>query len=328
MLEKFADSRHFYEHEVAPMLMESFHEYVGRIAVGLVGEGSDCFGRDDLISRDHDFGTGVCLWLTDADMALFGKELSNAYDALLEKRGGGGLSKRLRERRGVMTINVFYSDILGCGLDAEKCVLSESDWMRLDHSCLATAVNGEVFRDDAGVFSAFRKLLLDYYPEKIWRVRIAEEFHRFSSSLQVNYARCMTRGDIVTANICRNRGVEAAMQLFFLYKREYPPYYKWTYRRMEELDREPNVWSLKSLSGESGVYSELVRELSCETGDPECWKDRPYNSDRLNTDDKTVRLTEQIAARIVRFFGQRGLIRDIDPYPEKYVDEILKYEKM
>lgn len=30
-----------------------------KIAVGLVGEGSQCFGFDDEISTDHDFGPGV-----------------------------------------------------------------------------------------------------------------------------------------------------------------------------------------------------------------------------------------------------------------------------
>ena len=63
----YAAGRRFYENHVAPMIRERFPEYESRIAVGIAGEGSDCFGYDDLISRDHDFGTGVCLWVTEAD---------------------------------------------------------------------------------------------------------------------------------------------------------------------------------------------------------------------------------------------------------------------
>ena len=313
------------------MIHEKFREAEQRIAVGIAGEGSDCFGYDDLISRDHDFGTGVCLWLTEEDMNAFGRELSDAYTALVESRGGDGLTARLRERRGVMTINDFYSNVLGTDLDVEKlCDIfglnrrkkasdGDSDiemeltgefWNDLDNSCLATAVNGEVFRDDLGVFSAFRKFLLDYYPENVWRIRIAEELHSFSAALQVNYARCMTRGDVVAASVCKLRGLESAMQLFFLMKREYPPYYKWTYRRLTELDRE-------------GVFSALLRDLSLRSCNTGAWEGRPYNPDKLNTDDEVVLITEKLASHIVRMLGQRGFIRSTDPYLEKYVDEVL-----
>ena len=313
------------------MIHEKFREAEQRIAVGIAGEGSDCFGYDDLISRDHDFGTGVCLWLSGEDMQAFGRDLADAYATLVESRGGDGLTERLRERRGVMSINDFYSNVLGTDLDVEKLCdifglnrrkkasdgasdiemeLDGEFWNDLDNSCLATAVNGEVFRDDLGVFSAFREFLLDYYPEDIWRIRIAEELHSFSAALQVNYARCMTRGDVVAASVCKLRGLESAMQLFFLMKREYPPYYKWTYRRLTELDRE-------------GAFSSLLRDLSLRSCNTGAWEGRPYNPDKLNTDDEVVLITEKLASHIVRMLGQRGFIRSTDPYLEKYVDEVL-----
>ena len=93
--DSFESSKHFYLEQVAPMLHERFPQYEDCIAVGLAGEGSDCFGYDDLISRDHDFGTGVCLWLTDEDMDQFGAELTEAYDELAYSSRGAGLSARL-----------------------------------------------------------------------------------------------------------------------------------------------------------------------------------------------------------------------------------------
>ena len=86
----------------------------------MAGEGSDCFGYDDLVSRDHDFGTGVCLWLTDEVCREIGEDLRAAYDALVDRHPGGlELSARLRERRGVMTVRTFYSNILGIPVDPE-----------------------------------------------------------------------------------------------------------------------------------------------------------------------------------------------------------------
>ena len=107
----FDNSRTFYEKYVAPMIHEHFPEYENRIATGLVGEGSDCFGYDDLISWDHDFGTGVCLWLTDEDMQSFGSELSARKEELAGQHGGSSLSQRLRDRRRVMTIHDFHKSI-------------------------------------------------------------------------------------------------------------------------------------------------------------------------------------------------------------------------
>ena len=59
--------KRFYELHGAKMIHEEFPNYEARIAVGLVGEGSECFGYDDAISRDHDFALGFCLWLSEED---------------------------------------------------------------------------------------------------------------------------------------------------------------------------------------------------------------------------------------------------------------------
>lgn len=47
------------------MLEAKFSEDLDKIAVGLVGEGSDCFGFDDKISRDHDWGPGFAIWIPE-----------------------------------------------------------------------------------------------------------------------------------------------------------------------------------------------------------------------------------------------------------------------
>ncbi|WP_051154853.1 DUF4037 domain-containing protein [Butyrivibrio sp. NC2007] len=308
--EIFDKSRRFYENKVAPMIHEKFAEYESHIAVGLSGEGSDCFGFDDFISRDHDFGTGVCLWLSEEDFHRFGRLLSIAYNELVDATPGADLTDRLRQRRGVMTINGFYSYVLGTEIDAEENLITDDVWRALDHSCLATAVNGDIFRDDLGKFSAFRKTLLDYYPERIWRERIANELHRFASSLQVNYSRCMARKDTVAAEICKATGLQAAMELFFLLKRVYPPYYKWTYRALEELD-----------SG--GRFSRLVKELAEANCALSAWEHIKYMPDNLNMSDKVVALSEQIAEMLVKLLLGANLIDALDTYLEVYVDVIL-----
>lgn len=303
-------NRRFYEMYVAELIHERFSEYEDRIAVGIAGEGSDCLGYDDAISRDHDFGTGVCLWLTDEDMVRFGQALSEAYNELVDSAERSYLTKRLRERRGVMTIHDFYSTILRIDCDTEGCRLTEDEWYRLDHSCLKTATNGEIFRDDLGTFTAFRKYLLNYYPDRVWRLRIAEQLHEYASSFQVNYARCMTRGDTVAAELCRAKGIQAAMELFFLLRREYPPYYKWTYRALSDLDEE-------------GIFSGKIRETAEEHIRPEAWEGTRYHPNRLNYKDRIVSLSEEIASEIEQMLVEKGLIRRRGRYLELHVDEVL-----
>lgn len=304
-------NRRFYDEYVADLIHAKFVEYEDRIAVGIAGEGSDCFGYDDLISRDHDFGTGVCLWLTDEDMDRFGYSLSIAYNELVDSVERKYYTERLRERRGVMRIHDFYSNILRIDCDTDNCVMTDEQWLSLDHSCLKTAVNGVIFRDDAGKFSAFRKLLLDYYPDRVWRIRIAEQLHEYSASLQVNYARCMTRNDTVAAQIARIRGLKAAMELFFLLKREYPPYYKWTYHALKDLDKE-------------GSFSENIQELADTGCDRNAWEGTAYHPERLNYKDKIISLTETIAGHIVEMLMENDLSKKRDPYLESYVEEVLE----
>lgn len=303
-------NRRFYESRVAGMIREKFSEYEERIAVGIAGEGSDCFGYDDEISRDHDFGTGVCLWLTDEDMARFGSPLSAAYNELVDSAERAYYTDRLRERRGVMTIRGFYSNVLNIRIGTENAILTEDQWYLLDHSCLKTATNGEIFRDDLGVFTAFREYLLGYYPDRVWRRRIAEQLHEYASAFQVNYARCMTRGDTVAAELCRARGISAAMELFFLLKREYPPYYKWTFRALGELDRE-------------GTISSKLKELSLERIRPEAWEGTRYHPNRQNYKDRIVSLSEEIACEIEDMLVKAGLSRARGRYLESHVSAVL-----
>ena len=75
-------SERFYEAYGRPMIREQFPEYEERIAVGLVGHGSECFGYDDDVSSDHDYGPEFCLFLTEEDHREIGFRLERAYDKL------------------------------------------------------------------------------------------------------------------------------------------------------------------------------------------------------------------------------------------------------
>ena len=98
-------SEKYYREIGAPMIEDKFSEYSNRIAAGLVGEGSECFGYDDEISRDHDWGPSFCLWLTKEDFQQIGARLHEEINKLPKKFGD--ISPRQESQYGSGRIGVF-----------------------------------------------------------------------------------------------------------------------------------------------------------------------------------------------------------------------------
>lgn len=209
-------------------------EVLERAAAGLVGEGSECFGFDDQLSRDHDWGPGFCVWLSREDMARLGERAAAVYRALPEEFLG---LRRLRPshlsagRVGVLETGPFYARFLG--LDRPPQALDQ--WRALPESGLAAATNGAVFRDPTGEFTAVRDGLLAYFPEDVRRKKLAARCALAAQSGQYNYLRCLRRGERVAALLALTHFIEHVQAVVFLLNRRYRPYYKWTQRAMRDL---------------------------------------------------------------------------------------------
>lgn len=157
-------SRRYYEAYGRDMIARTVPpEIAGRLTVGLVGEGSQCFGFDDAISQDHDFAPGFCIWMEDADYEACGADLQRAYDALPASFLGFSRDNVLAaERLGVMTVCGFYSRFTASPTGVPQTGI---DWLLTPEHQLAAATNGEIFAEGTGHFSEIRRRLLDFYPE-------------------------------------------------------------------------------------------------------------------------------------------------------------------
>ena len=160
----------YYEIYGKPMIEEKFSQYKREMAVGLVGEGSECFGFDDEYSTDHDFGPGFCIWLPRNLYMSIGEALQKAYNELPSSFMGYNSYEKIVQRRvGVFDIESFYHKYTNCGAFPKNVV----EWMKIPERFLATAVNGKVFFDERGEFTRAREVLKGFYPDDVLRKKLA-----------------------------------------------------------------------------------------------------------------------------------------------------------
>lgn len=283
----------FYEEFGKPMIRQRFPEYEQVIAVGLVGEGSECFGFDDQVSRDHDFGPGFCLWLTDPVYDEIGEELQGAYDELPSTYMGVTRFTTLKaqKRVGVFRIGDFYESLIGL----RDVPTTQNQWLFLDDYRLATAVNGKVFKDDLGEFSRIRKGILAYYPEEVRLKKIARQAALMAQSGQYNYSRMFGRGEKVTASIALSEFMKHTMAMVYLLNRTYAPFYKWMHKGMERLAILPEI---------RDILNALV---DFQTGD-----------------ERIPQTIEIIVALIIAEMKKQGLTSGEDNYLDHHTDNILR----
>lgn len=277
-------SKCYYETYGKAMLKEQFPEYADRVAAGLVGHGSECLGFDDMWSKDHDFGPGFCLWLTEKDYEKVGQKMQEAYEALpkafmgyparnTSKRGGG--------RVGVLSIPEFYEEFTGNGA-----------WSEMEDEKLAMAVNGEMFDDPLGEFSAIREQLQNGMPFAVWKRRLANAVALTAQAGQYNYGRCKKRNDIVAANLALDEFVREGMRTVYLLNRRYMPYYKWAWRGLENLER----------------LSEL----------------KPLFEQVLSSEGERESVVEEICARLLEELKRQNLTYGEETFLELHVERILE----
>lgn len=229
-------AREYYEACGAPMIREQFPEYEEIIAAGLTGSGSECYGYDDEISGDHDFEPGFCLFIPGEDIVdrRTAFRLERAYAKLPAEFGGYRRQKMAPaggQRHGVFRIDAFFTDKIGCVPEN----MTAEDWLRIPEWALAEAVNGEMFRDDAGLMEDQRNILKNM-PEDIRKKRLAGHLLLMAQSGQYNYTRCVRRGENGAAQLAAGEFVKHAMAAAFLLNRRCMPYYKWSFRAMRELE--------------------------------------------------------------------------------------------
>jgi hypothetical protein len=228
-------ARAYWETYGIPMIREQFPAYEGIIAAALTGSGSECYGFDDEVSRDHDFEPGFCLFIPGEEIVdrRTAFQLERAYAKLPAEFEGFRRQKMNPvggQRHGVFRIDEYFTEKIGCPVEE----LTAERRLRLPDYALAEAVNGEVFRDDAGLLTDCRRILREM-PEDVRRKRLAGHLLLMAQSGQYNYRRCLSHGETGAAQLAAGEFVRHTLAAVFLLNRTYMPYYKWSFRALKAL---------------------------------------------------------------------------------------------
>lgn len=261
-------AREFYQ-VCQPILRAELEGIMDTAAVGLVGEGSDCFGCDDAQSQDHDFGPAFCLWLPRDVLLAEQPRIEDAFAKLPQEFQG--LESRFAPQRrqgrvGPLSIEDFYAFFTG--LDHAPATWQQ--WLAIPEYQLAACTNGEVFEDMGGAFSRWRSVLQACYPRDVLLKKMTARCMVMAQTGQYNLPRSLQRNDPVAAMLAAARFAEAALSFAFLCNRRYMPFYKWAGKLAGELPvlgpvavQVSRVLALAPMQGEHGSEAVAAVEDFC-----------------------------------------------------------------
>lgn len=250
----------YYREFGEPMLEREFPEVLASSAIGLAGEGSECLGYDDEISRDHDFEPGFCIFIPDESRVDRRTEylLERAYHSLPDEYMGCR-RQRVKPVGGARHGVIRQSDFLQRHTGNKTGSLSVDEWFSVPEYAIGEAVNGKIFRDDCGEFSAVRAGLRDM-PEPVRLKKLAGKLLIAGQSGQYNYGRCISHGENGAAVLAADEFVRSAANVLFLLNGKYMPYYKWCFRALRDISGDGEKLERVLLSDSEKTRSELIEE--------------------------------------------------------------------
>lgn len=229
-------SRDFFHELVLPILERRFPAETARCAFGFFGYGSEALGFDDELSRDHHWGLRVDALCPEELPAARRVEMVAAVAAELPATFRG-IPLRAAHLPGAGLSLDSLEGFLMRTLGAPHAPRTHLDWLRIPEEDILHVINGEVWRDGDGRFSAARALLNDYYPEPVRRRRIAHWCRYYSGMGAYALHRALLRDNVLYAHLALARALRLGIQLAFLLDRRYFPYDKWLYACFLRLPR-------------------------------------------------------------------------------------------
>ncbi len=227
--------RRYFDELGLPALREHFPEYLPRVACGLFGAGSDVFGYDDEISRDHNWGPRFRIILSPADYAAVGEQMQQVMLEEIPPEFEGYTVHQYPPGRGERQVRVDSLDqVTHWAVGCREVPRDDIAWLGISEQRLFELHAGEIWHDPQRLVLDLRERTA-YFPEMVWRKRMA--FFWEGLFFADNFVRSAVRGERVAEQMYLGWALYCIMRLTFMLNRRYAPYRKWLHRAFRELPR-------------------------------------------------------------------------------------------
>ena len=229
-------SHDFFEQIVKPVLQEKFPAEAAETAFGVFGHGSEALKLDDEYSRDHHWGIRIdALMPVDVFqnkreelMRVVGESVPHTFQGIElgeSTRAGAGLAPD--------NLEAFLSRTIGIDHPPE----TYEEWLNLPEEDIIHIINGEVWHDPNGRFTAIREKLQQYYPEPVRLRRLAHWCRYFSGMGTYALKRALLRDNEYFAAVAFGKTIRWGIQMAFMLDKQYYPYDKWIMAFFKRLPR-------------------------------------------------------------------------------------------
>jgi hypothetical protein len=275
-----------------PQIKKHLHEIMPYLAAGL-GGGSQCHGNDDEISRDHGWGPGFAVWLKKDIKKRFEEKLQLVLEGLPKQHKGYGWANEEEAKNASRILDV--DNFIKVKVGVEDAPAKDEDWLNIAEERLFEITHYPVFYDESGEVTRRFNSFKQYYPEDVWKKRLANQLNELWRWNIQYVKRAAKRGDLVTAGLLWGRFAEHAMKVGFLLNREYAPYEKWLYvqfRKLPLLGEEVGEWIARGVMQPSEIVHVIEQIEGIYINELTRIGFKPHDVPRAAYPKETIRLLE------------------------------------
>jgi hypothetical protein len=229
-------SRDFFFDVLKPVLEREFPLETSQTAFGVFGYGSEVLQFDDEYSSDHHWGLRINALMPDYLFEGRQEELLRVVgDKLPATYRGHSLREGFSGDKGLLLASL--EGYLRSTIGADQPPETYEEWLRIPEEDIIHIVNGEIWWDESGCFTAIRAAFLEYYPEPVRLRKIAHWCRYFSGMGSYALKRAILRGNEYYAAVAFGKAIRWGVQLAFMLDKQYYPYDKWIMAYFRRLPR-------------------------------------------------------------------------------------------